>query len=71
MERLFQILALILAGVAVYFLWKKNGDNAFVTAVFGAVTFFLSIRFQVKARIKQREIENQKKEAEGEELPQE
>lgn len=55
MERVFQILAVILAGIAAYFLWQKNADGAFVAAVLGAVSFFLSVRFQVKARLKQRE----------------
>lgn len=57
MERLFQILAAILAGVAVFFLWKGNKDGTFVAAVFAAVCFFLSVRFQVKERLKKREAE--------------
>lgn len=59
MERLFQILAVILAGIAAYFLWQGNHDGFFLTAVFGAVSFFLSIRFQVKERLKAREIERE------------
>ena len=55
MERLFQILAVILIGVAAFFLWKDNNDGVFVSAVLGAVCFFLSIRFQVKERMKLRE----------------
>jgi uncharacterized membrane protein YjjP (DUF1212 family) len=57
MERLFQILAAILAGVAVFFLWKGNKDGTFIAAVFGAVCFFLSVRFQVKERMKKLEAE--------------
>lgn len=57
MERLFQILAVILIGVAAFFLWKGNTDALFVTAVFGAVSFFLSVRFQVKERLDRREAE--------------
>jgi hypothetical protein len=57
MERLFQILAVILIGVAAIFLWKDNNDAMFVAAVLGAVCFFLSIRFQVKERMKLRESE--------------
>ena len=57
MERLFQILAVILAGVAAFFLWQGNTDGLFVSAVLGAVCFFLSIRFQVKERNNQREAE--------------
>ena len=54
MERIFQITAVILIGVAAYFLWQGNGDSAFVAAVLGAVAFFLSVRFQVKERLKLR-----------------
>ncbi len=57
MERTFQIVAVILAGIAAYFLWKGNSDGAFVSGVLGAVSFFLSIRFQVKERNQQRERE--------------
>lgn len=55
MERLFQITAVILIGVAAYFLWQGSTDGMFVAAVLGAVAFFLSIRFQVKERLKQKE----------------
>ncbi len=58
MVRIFQIAAVILAGVAAYFLWSGNGERAFVSAVVGAVAFFLSIRFQVKERNRVREVEN-------------
>ncbi len=57
MERLFQITAVILIGVAAYFLWTGNTDGVFIAAVLGAVAFFLSVRFQVKERLKQRENE--------------
>lgn len=57
MEKIFQIAAVVLAGIAAYFLWQGNGDRAFITAVFGAVCFFLSVRFQVKARNEKRERE--------------
>jgi hypothetical protein len=59
MERFFQILAVILIGIAAYFLWQRSGEAAFVSAVFGAVSFFMSMRFQVKERLKERELENQ------------
>jgi len=55
MERIFQITAVILIGVAAFFLWKGNNDAMFVSAVVGAVCFFLSVRFQVKERLKLRE----------------
>ena len=50
MERIFQIVAVILAGIAAYFLWQGNGDGAFVSGVLGAVSFFLSIRFQSRKK---------------------
>ena len=62
MELIFKILAVILAGVAAYFLWQGSADRAFVTAVFGAVSFFLSVRFQVKGRLDQREAEREEEE---------
>ena len=57
MERFFQIAAVILGGIAAYFLWTKNNDGAYVAAVLGAVSFFLSIRFEIKKRLSQKEIE--------------
>ncbi len=48
---------MILVGVAAFFLWKSNNDGVFVAAVAGAVCFFLSIRFQVKERLSEREAE--------------
>lgn len=55
MERLFQILAVILIGAAVFFWWKDNFDAMFISSVVGSVCFFLSYRFQVKERMEQRE----------------
>ncbi|MGB7200945.1 MAG: hypothetical protein WBD16_01620 [Pyrinomonadaceae bacterium] len=56
MERLFQILAAIFAGLAAYFLWTGGDkDYVFVAAVFAIAAGFLSYRFRVKARIKERE----------------
>lgn len=54
MERFFQIMAAILAGVAVFFWWKGSNDAMFISTVVGSVCFFLSIRFQVKERMEQR-----------------
>jgi hypothetical protein len=62
-ERVFQIVAVILAGIAAYFLWTKNSDGAFVSVVLGCVSFFLSIRFQVKERNRAREEERDTEEA--------
>ncbi len=57
MEKIFQIAAVTLIGVAAFFLWKGNNDAMFISAVAGAVCFFLSIRFQVGERLKQRKNE--------------
>ncbi len=54
-------MAVILAGVAAYFLWAGNNDGAFVSVVLGCVAFFLSVRFQVKERNRVRELESEKK----------
>ncbi len=59
MERIFQILAVILIGIATFFLWKGTTDAVFASAVLGAVCFFLSVRFQVKERLKIRETQEE------------
>lgn len=58
-DTVFQILAVVLAGAAAYFLLTGNGDGAFVSAVLGSVAFFISVRFQVKARNAAREAERE------------
>jgi uncharacterized membrane protein len=64
MERLFQILAVVLAGVAAYFFWRGDGDTAFVTLVLGCVSFFLGLRFQIKERNTKRGVGSEKENAE-------
>ena len=59
MERIFQIVAVVAAGVAAYFFWAGNKDEAFVSFVVACVSFFLSVRFQVKERNRLREAEAQ------------
>lgn len=54
MEKLFKILAVILIGIAAFFLWRGSYEAVFVSAVFGAVCFFLSIRFEVGKRVSER-----------------
>jgi hypothetical protein len=66
MEIFFKILAVILGGVAAYFLWTGNADRAFASAVFGAVSFFLSVRVEVKKRNTIREAERLREEEEKE-----
>lgn len=66
LDRVFQIVAVVLAGVTVYFLWQGKTDSAFVSIVFACVAFFLSIRFQVKERNRAREEERERQQAEKE-----
>jgi ABC-type nickel/cobalt efflux system permease component RcnA len=47
LELIFKISAVILIIIAAFFLWRQNMDAVFVTAVIGAVCFFLSVRFQI------------------------
>jgi len=50
-DRIFQIVAAILVCIAAYFFWMQNKDAVFVSLVLAACGFFLSIRFQAKARL--------------------
>ena len=50
----FRILAVGLAIATVFFLWKGENDNFFVSAVFAVCSYLLSLRFQIKARIEER-----------------
>lgn len=59
MEIFFKVLAVILLGVAAVLFWQNNSDAAFVAGVLSACAFFLSMRFQLKMRQKQREAEAQ------------
>jgi hypothetical protein len=49
--RAFQILAVVLIGVAAYFFSRDNLDAAFIAAVLAACAFFMNVRFQIKRRI--------------------
>ncbi len=40
MERVFQISAAVLIGVAAFFVWQGSTDAVFIAAVAGAVCFF-------------------------------
>ena len=53
--RLFQILAVILVGIAAYFLWLGNRDGVFVCLVLSGCAYFLNMRFQIKERMKARD----------------
>jgi hypothetical protein len=50
MERFFQIASVVIAAAAGYFFWIGNSDYTFVAIVLACLSFFLSIRFQVKER---------------------
>ena len=49
LERAFIILAGLLVIVAAVFLWRENISAAFVTGTLGAVAWFLSYRFHLRA----------------------
>jgi hypothetical protein len=55
MDRIFQIVAVIMAVSTIYFLWDRYSEGAFVTGVLACVAFFLSLRFQLKERNRIRE----------------
>ncbi len=48
-ERAFIILAGLLVIVAAVFLWRENISAAFVVGTLGAVAWFLSYRFHLRA----------------------
>lgn len=54
MTLIFQILAVILGGIAAYFLWSDNFDWAFAFVVFAICSYFIGMRFQIKARLEER-----------------
>ena len=58
-ERVFQIVSIVLAAAAGYLFWIGQRDYTFVAAVLACLCFFLSIRFQVKERNKIREAERE------------
>ena len=45
---------MVLIAAAAYFLFRAEYDDAFVTAVLGICSFFLSIRFTFKPRVDER-----------------
>ncbi len=54
MVKLFQILAVICIGIAAFFLWRGDYEAIFIAAIFGAICFFLSVRFEVGKRVNER-----------------
>ena len=67
--RIFQILAAILAGVALFFWWRDNTDWAFASGVCAAASYFLAMRFQMKARVNAADAEKEREEAGAEPDP--
>lgn len=57
MIKMFQIVSVLLAALAVYFLLNDNLDYTFVVGALAAASFLLSIRFQIKSRISERSVE--------------
>jgi len=55
MIRMFQILAVALAGAAAFFICRGDYDTAFVTGVLGICSFFLGLRFRFKGQLIERE----------------
>ena len=49
--RAFQIVAVVLLGLAAYFFSRDDKDAAFIAAVLAVCAFFLNIRFQIKQRV--------------------
>lgn len=56
-ERIFQVLAVVLMAVAIYFFWDDNKDYGFVSLVLSCCSFFLSYRFHLKEKHREREIQ--------------
>ncbi len=65
---MFKLTAVILAAVAAYLLLAGNKDWGFAIAVLAAVSFFLSIRFEVKGRLADRAREKEEAEQLSEEV---
>lgn len=57
MERIFQIAAAVLIGSAAVFFLRGSADGVFLSLVLGCLSFFLSVRVQVRQRLSARERE--------------
>ena len=55
MERLFQTAAVVLIATAAVFYILGNIDGVFISVVLGCLSYFLSVRVQVKGRLAERE----------------
>jgi len=55
MIKVFQFLAVFLGLISAYFLWADNFDWGFAAGVAAICSYFLGMRFQIKARMKEGE----------------
>jgi coenzyme F420-reducing hydrogenase delta subunit len=62
-ELLFRLLALLFMAAAAYFLWTTYTDGVFVAGVLAAVCYFLSVRFQIKRRMRKQETDESEKQS--------
>lgn len=59
-ELIFKIVAAILMVIAAVFYYQQNWDAVFASVVVGICAFFLSIRFEAKARVREAEEERRR-----------
>lgn len=59
-ERIFQFSIIIFVGLAAFFYYVANDDGVFISVVLACLCFFLSVRFQVKERNDQREMDRER-----------
>lgn len=55
MDHIFRVMAIVLAGIAIYLYWVGSSDGLYFAIVLACVAFFLGIRVQVKRRNDERE----------------
>ena len=59
MQIVFKVLAVVLLGTAAFLLWQNNPEYAFAAAILSSCSYFLSMRFQLKARLTERTAERE------------
>ena len=69
MKKFFQLLAVVLAGAAAYFLWTSQPEAAFVTVVLGVVAFFVGVRTDMKEQNRIHKAEREEAESIEDERP--
>jgi hypothetical protein len=60
-EILFRLLALLFIAAAAYFFWTAYTDGVFVAGVLGVACYFLSLRVQIKRRMRKQETDESEK----------